>query len=94
MKNTAIFMADTWAKTQDVIYKALSMPPKDGMEYLISNYPQIQGMRNQMRLRQLAALAFNSSEIEREIIDNLPTGTTACLPNVSDHRADAQGEPK
>lgn len=86
MRNTAIFLADTWAKTQDVIYKALSMPPKEGMEYLIGNYPQVQGMRNQMRLRQLAALAFNSSEIEGEILVNLPTGAPASLPI-------AQGQP-
>lgn len=81
MRNTAIFLADTWAKTQDVIYKALSMPPKDGMEYLISNYPQVQGVRNQMRLRQIAALSFNSSEIESEILANLPSLTKTSLPN-------------
>ena len=72
LRNTAIFMADTWAKTQDVIYKALSMPPHEGMEYLITNYPQIQGMRNQMQLRRLAALAFDSSAIQGEIAASLP----------------------
>ena len=78
MKNTAIFLAKTWAQTQDVVYHCFSLPPDECKEYLINNYPQMQGMRNNINLRRLGELPFDTSGITTEIaaaLDDQPKET-------------------
>ena len=67
MRNTAIFLAEQWQKTEDILYTAFAMPPEQAVDYIVNNYPQVQGMRNQAQLRRLAALSCVTGEIPKEI---------------------------
>lgn len=84
MKNTAIFLAETWLKTQAVVHKAFDISAKQNssvaIEYLMNNYPIIQGMGNQMRLKLIAEMHCDSTKIQSEVFELVSES------NASDHR--------
>ena len=96
MKNAVIFLAETWLKSQDVVHKTFEISarqsPAAAIEYLMNNYPVIQGTGNQLRLKLISKMSCDNTKIQAEVQElvssmseanpeRLPGGTTTIDTN-------------
>lgn len=61
------FLAETWAMTEDNRCKVAGMAPEDIKDFLIMQWPVVQGTRNQLNLKRIGEQPYKKENISKAV---------------------------